>query len=193
MDGCEIYAITGIDGDPMPAQSILKSVSGKIHFLLYDRNISFQKNADIMQQKICSSKSTNIVIFGWSIGGAMALRLANFCTRCISINAFSNRRQYLFNRNITISDDDDFNIDELDLRGKEILLIAGGSDEKIPYTNSIKIYERLKKSNRVILSIFSDLPHSLVLFSKEAKSTITAFITGIQIGGVYEEHVNNRQ
>ena len=178
MDGCDIYVITGIDGDPLPAQNILKNVSGKIHFLLYDRNISFKKNADIMQREICSSKSTNIVLLGWSIGGAMALRLANFCSRCISINSFYHRRQYLLTRNMTISDDDDFNIEELDLQDKEILLIAGGNDEKIPYENSIKIYEKLKKSNRVILSIFSDLPHLPKLFSNEANNTITTFITG---------------
>ena len=145
-----------------------------------------------MQQKICSSESTNIVLLGWSIGGAMALRLAKLCTRCIAINSFFHRRQYLSTRNITISDDDDFNIGEIDLEGKEILLIAGGNDEKIPYTNSIQIYEKLKKSNRVTLTIFSELPHSLSLFSNKANDTITAFVTGdLRMGGVYEEHVNN--
>ena len=177
MDGCDIFVITGIDGDPMPAKNILKKISTNIHFLLYDKNISFQKNADIMQQKICASKSKNIVLIGWSIGGAMALRLANFCTKCISINSFFHRRQYLSTRNISISDDEDFNINELELCDKEILLIAGGNDEKIPYTNSILIYEKLKISNRVILSIFSELPHSITLFSNKVNKIIATFIT----------------
>lgn len=179
MDGCEIYAITGIDGDPGPGQNILKNISGKVHFLLYDRNISFQRNADIMQQKICSSEPENIVLLGWSIGGAMALRLAKLCTRCIAINSFFHRRQYLSTRNITISDDDDFNIGELDLEGKKILLIAGGHDEKIPYTNSIQIYEKLEKSNCVTLTIFSELSHSLSLFSDKVNNAIAEFVSGV--------------
>ena len=178
MDGCDIFAITGIDGDNRAGVNLLEPFLDIVHFLSYDRSISFVENANAMRDKIITSHSTDVVLIGWSIGGAMALCLAEleYCKKCISINSFFNRRQYLLSRNIFIDDDDDFCADRLNLHDKDIMIIAGGSDERIPYTNSIQIYDCLKQKNNVTLSVFSNLRHSVASFSETAKKTISMFI-----------------
>lgn len=178
MAGCEIYAITGIDGDQRVGEHLLEPLGDIVHFLPYNRSVSFAKNAKAMRDKIISENSATVMLLGWSIGGAMALYLADLenCTKCISINSFFHRSQYLLTRNISIHDDDDICIDRIGLRAKNILIIAGGSDEKIPYTNSIQIYECLKDANNVTLSVFPHLRHSVANFPEMARKTITMFI-----------------
>ena len=178
MGGYEIYAITGIDGDQRAGEHLFESFLDFVHFLPYDSDISFKENANVMREKINYSHSSDIVIVGWSIGGAMALYLADleYCTKCISINSFFHRRQYLLTRNISINDDDDIRIDRLKLHSKDIMIIAGGSDEKIPYTNSIQIYDYLKQNNNATLCVFSKLQHSEADFTDVAQKTILMFI-----------------
>lgn len=166
MAGCDLYVVSGIDGLFNDFDSYLKPYLSyqSIYYLKYDRAISFVENLKQMTEEI---KDSNSIIFGWSIGAAVSLFLAeqfNF-KHCICINSFFNRRVILEKRGIHC--DEDVLVETISCKNRNFTIITGECDGKIPFSQSMAIKKHLKNDNLVMLVSFPDAKHDLKSFPQK--------------------------
>lgn len=180
MAGSNIIAICGIDGSFEDFDLFLGSRIPHYTRLTYQREALFAVNSEVMQRKLSLIPCDNTLILGWSIGAPLAMVLAEKCgiKKCLMINSFFDRETVLKAREISIDVHDNVVISDFPIYDKKIMIVAGACDDKIPYTESLKIFEYLKKDNYVNLFIEAGASHSLTTFSQDAAHLFEQVIEG---------------
>lgn len=167
MDGCKVIVISGIDGNfldfinyvepNLDCENCLK--------ISYDRLRTFPQNIETMRT-IIENTNQKCCLVGWSIG-AVAVAFLSDCFNVASsilINPFFNRSEVLKQHNIFC--DEEVCIASTTKQNVEYTIIAGKMDDKIPYTESIRI-----------LNHYNLDPNSLVLIN-DAKHGLGSFPQG---------------
>lgn len=167
MVGCKLIVISGIDGNLKDfvdyIEPLLKDHSYQT--IQYNRILSFKQNIELMRSVIISINQ-ECCLFGWSIGAVAASFLAD-CENVkviIMINAFFNRSYVLKLRNILC--DEEVSITETKRQEKRYIIIAGKKDDKIPYSESIKIanYYKINAEDTIYCD---NAKHNLSSFPKQ--------------------------
>ena len=166
MDGYELIVISGIDGNftdfsNLIEPSIFCNDSIKIS---YDSTISFVQNIKIMRN-IISRIENKCFLIGWSIGAVAAAFLAD-CENVkvvVMINPFYKRSEILKRRNIFC--DEEVCISSTIAQPVHYIIITGIQDEKIPYTESLKIAKQYNISSDNI-HLINNAKHNLNSFPK---------------------------
>ena len=174
MAGYNLFAVSGIDGKFDDFDVFLGNEFPEYTKLEYQSDVSFKENCKNMEYIIKTRAKNDAVIIGWSIGAPAALALSEMCDirRCVVINSFFDRESVLHTRKINIKDNDNIKISSLRINNKNILIIAGSFDDKIPCSESFKIFDSLKHNNHVDLYIDAIAAHKLISFSKETINLI---------------------
>ena len=164
MDGYKVIAISGIDGSFLDFSN---SVEGGIAVeeclkISYDRSLTFLQNIEVMRS-IISKIDRKCCIIGWSIGAVAAAFLADCknVNTVVMINPFYKRSEVLKLRNIFC--DEEVCIETTNEQPVNYVIIAGIQDDKIPYTESLKVanHYNLRKEN---LYLIENAKHSLDSF-----------------------------
>lgn len=178
MDGYSIIAISGIDGN-------LKEFSTQIEPFLsvkkcvkvpYNRAMTFAQNIESIREMVLKVNQKYMVV-GWSIGAVAAAFLAN-CANVFSvvmINPFFSRTEVLIRRNIEC--DEEVCICSTARQPVKYCIIAGVKDDKIPYTESIRIRDFYNLESKSLF-LFNHAEHSLASFPSKKISQI---INNIQL------------
>lgn len=164
MDGCSIIVISGIDGH---FEDFTDFIQPHIHCkdclkLAYDRTISFAQNIQEMRLEINKVKQKCCLI-GWSIGAAAVAFLAD-CPNVksvIMINSFFSRAETLKLRNIFC--DEEVCLSETKKQPVQYTIIAGVQDDKIPYTESVRIADFYQIDQQSLIC-FENSSHRLSTF-----------------------------
>lgn len=167
MDGCKIIAISGIDGNFSDFINYIEpNLDCKINLKIsYDRSLTFRQNIQVMRS-IIDKSDQKCCLVGWSIG-AVAVAFLSDCLNVAStimINPFFCRSEILKKRNILC--DEEVCIFSTSKQNVKYIIIAGKMDDKIPYSESLRIMEHYNLN-----------PNALVLID-EAKHGLSTFPNG---------------
>lgn len=187
MDGYKILAISGIDGQFDDLKSIEESLNCTMLRYSYNRSMTFKKNSAYLRKYILSFNE-KIILFGWSIGADLAafnIDTDNVMS-AILINAFFCRSEILRKRNIYC--DEEVCISDAPRTNKIISLIYGILDDKIPYSESIRI-KGYYESNNLYCYPVSNAKHNLSSF--DTKTIKEIIINNLERSLAYERNVNN--
>ena len=141
MDGYNIIVISGIDGSFDEFDEFIETFLSdcKCTKLSYNRDCSFKNNLERFEAVIKENKS-HCAIVGWSIGGVAAGFLSSLpnVNHVIMINSFFIRSEVLRMRNIYC--DEEVSLSNVSPSpSTEYVLLAGRKDNKIPFTESLRI------------------------------------------------------
>ena len=172
MDGYNIIAISGIDGQFSDFCGLVDPLlNGKECLKIsYNRLLTFSQNIEVMKT-IINKGTGKYCIIGWSIGAVAAAFLAD-CEGVeiiVMINPFYKRSEVLKSRNIFC--DEEVCFSSATKRAIKYVIISGTNDDKIPYTESIKISEHLNLSPND-LYLINGAKHNLESFPKGSISKI---------------------
>lgn len=164
MDGYNIVAISGIDGNFSDYSNLIESYipcngSTKIS---YDRSLTFVQNVEVMRT-IIGRIEHKCCLIGWSIGAVAAAFLAE-CENVkvvVMINPFYTRSEILKRRNIFC--DEEVCVSSTIEQQANYVIISGIQDDKIPYTESLKIAKHYNINNNNI-HLIENAKHSLDSF-----------------------------
>ena len=162
--GYNLYVISGIDGSFEEFSETLEKYLIDIQLvkISYMRSMSFQSNLEAIKTLIKKDEK-KCVLLGWSIGGV----LAGFLMECknvlsaILINAFYQRSYVLELRNIHCDEQVCFSMAKK--VNKKLIIIYGEKDEKIPFSESIKIASFYNLANTKVHA-FPNAKHNLSSF-----------------------------
>lgn len=172
MGGYKIIAISGIDGSFTDFANLVEPnlASKDCLKISYDRSLTFLQNIEVMRTLISKIEQPSCLI-GWSIGAVAAAYLADIINVkiVVMINPFFTRSEVLRRRNIIC--DEEVCISTTKLQNVKYVVIAGKRDDKIPYTESIKVSEHLD-INKNDFYLIDNAEHCLVSFPLEKISEI---------------------
>lgn len=177
MAGYNIIAISGIDGSFDEFDEFIKPFlfNCKCTKLSYSRGCSFKDNLERFEATI-KEKESICDIVGWSIGGVAAGFLSSLTNvdHVIMINPFFRRSEILRMRNIYC--DEEVSLSDVSPGlTTEYILITGRKDNKIPYTESLRIVKHFDLSQDCV-NIFENAGHALSSFPMKS---IAQIINGI--------------
>ncbi len=172
MDGCKIIAISGIDGN---FSDFINNIEPNLICkdclkISYDRSLTFLQNIE-MTRSIIEKVGQRCCLIGWSIG-AVAVAYLSDCINVVStimINPFFCRSETLKQRNIFC--DEEVCISSTLKQKVRYTIIAGKMDDKIPYSESLRIVEYYHLDSNALF-LFDEAKHGLNTFPKESISEI---------------------
>ena len=177
MAGYNIIVISGIDGCFDEFDEFIQPFLSDCECtkLSYNRNCSFKDNLQRFATVIKENES-NYDIVGWSIGGVAAGFLSALpnVKHVIMINPFFRRSEVLRMRNIYCEEEVALS-DVSPALATKCIFITGRKDNKIPYTESLRIMKHFNLSQDSV-NIIDSAGHALSSFP--AKS-IAQIINGI--------------
>lgn len=148
MDGYNVIAISGIDGS---FSDFTNSIECSIAVndclkISYDRSLTFLQNIEVMRS-IISKTDNKCCLIGWSIGAVAAAFLADSVNvdSVVMINPFYKRSEVLKLRNIYC--DEEVCIASTTKQPINYVIITGIQDDKIPYTESLRVAKHYNLSN----------------------------------------------
>ena len=164
MGGYKLVAISGIDSNFTDFTKLIESYISCNDCLKipYDRTLTFVQNIEAMRTIIGGIRQKCCLI-GWSIGAVAAAFLSD-CVNVnivVMINPFYKRSEILKRRNIFC--DEEVCISSTIAQPVLYIIIAGIQDDKIPYTESLKIAKYYNISNAYVYLI-EDARHRLDSF-----------------------------
>ena len=168
MDGCKIIAVSGIDGNFSDFTNNIEPYldSKDCLKISYDRSLTFMQNIEVMRSIIVKIDQSCCLI-GWSIGAVAVAYLSdceNVCS-AIMINPFFCRSDILKQRDIFC--DEEVCISSTSKQKVKYTIIAGRMDDKIPYSESLKIMEHYQLDLGSLI-VFNEAKHGLSTFPVKA-------------------------
>ena len=172
MDGCKVIALSGINGNFGDFVNCIEPYlnCSDLIKIPYDSSLTFLQNIKIMRN-IIDNGNEKYCLIGWSIGAVAATFLSNSInvSSIIMINPFYRRSEILKSRDIPC--DEEVCVSSTSKQNIKYTIIAGLGDDKIPYTESLRIleYYNLDKNS---LFLIEEAKHELSTFPSDIISEI---------------------
>lgn len=165
MAGCKLIVVTGLDGDSSQFEKTFPIHPYKI--FRYSQQLFFKENRKNLISEI-EKIDSSVILFGWSIGAALSLSVADTYNVkiIISINSFDDRKFELERRNIMIPDEDNVIVTDYKCQGKKIMFVCGLCDTKISQCNTRRLYDKFSHDNDAELIEDPEMSHELISMSK---------------------------